>query len=268
MTNLKFFTNWAVACISLMFMVERLSANLAITDEQAENIGLLIWKNECKGTVEGLTSWNQGEEFASMGIGHFIWYPKGRKGAFLQTFPALIAYLIENDVSLPKWLKESQGCPWETRDAFYRDRQDKNMLEIRALLYETRGLQARFMAKRLESALPKMLAGLPEKDQKCVSARFYSVAGEPNGFYVLLDYVNFKGEGISAKEIYNGKGWGLRHVLLGMEDTPGPSPIDDFIRSAKKTLTERVENSPPERNEKRWLKGWLNRLDTYKIRKP
>jgi hypothetical protein len=52
------------------------SLNEILTQEQAQTIGRQIWKNECGGTQEGLTSWNKGEEFPSLGIGHFIWYPK------------------------------------------------------------------------------------------------------------------------------------------------------------------------------------------------
>jgi hypothetical protein len=47
-----------------------------------------IWQNECNGTIAGLTSWNAGEDFASLGIGHFIWYPKGRRGPFEKVFPS------------------------------------------------------------------------------------------------------------------------------------------------------------------------------------
>ena len=33
-------------------------------------------KMNAGGTISGLTSWNVGENFASLGIGHFIWYRK------------------------------------------------------------------------------------------------------------------------------------------------------------------------------------------------
>ena len=37
----------------------------------------------------------------------------------------------------------------------------------------------------------------------------------------------------------------------------------EFVSAAKTVLTERVQHAPPERHEERWLKGWLNRIDTY-----
>ena len=64
-----------------------------LSDNQALEIGRRIWKNECGGTVSGLTSWNAGEEFASLGIAHFIWYPEGKRGPFEESFPKLVAYL-------------------------------------------------------------------------------------------------------------------------------------------------------------------------------
>ena len=39
------------------------------------SIGQRVWQNECAGSVQGLVSWNAGEGFPSLGIGHFIWYP-------------------------------------------------------------------------------------------------------------------------------------------------------------------------------------------------
>ena len=38
-------------------------------------IGDQIFKNEGGGNVNNLVHWNDGENFASMGIGHFTWYP-------------------------------------------------------------------------------------------------------------------------------------------------------------------------------------------------
>jgi hypothetical protein len=76
--------------------------------------------------------------------------------------------------------------------------------------------------------------------------------------------VNFKGEGVLATERYAGQGWGLLQVLEGMsQESSGPEAVKNFAESAKKVLTTRVRNSPPARNESRWLPGWLNRINTY-----
>lgn len=233
---------------------------IQLSDSQALAIGKRIWKNECAGTVEGLTAWNQGEDFASLGIGHFIWYPAGKQGPFEESFPKLIGYYREQGVKLPGWLADAKDCPWSTRSAFKADFQSGRMKELRALLASTVGVQARFAALRLEAALPKMLQAAPASEREKIRTNFYRVAAEPMGLYALMDYVNFKGEGTSPTERYRGEGWGLLQVLGNMGSGPA---LPAFAKSADQMLTRRVENSPPERNESRWLAGWRNRLKTY-----
>src|SRR5436190_1178359 len=46
-------------------------------------------------------------------------------------------------------------------------------------------------------------------------------------------------------------------------DNAGREAAKAFAESAKAVLRNRVRNSPPERNEARWLPGWLKRVDTY-----
>jgi hypothetical protein len=81
----------------------------------------------------------------------------------------------------------------------------------------------------------------------------------------LVDYVNFKGEGIAPGERYQGEGWGLLQVLQGMSGTtPGQAALDEYSISADRVLTQRVVNAPPERHEERWLPGWRARVRTYR----
>ena len=69
-----------VSVAALILMAVGSSAAINLSPAETRRIGNRIWQNECGGTVAGLTSWNAGENFASLGIGHFIWYPKGRRG--------------------------------------------------------------------------------------------------------------------------------------------------------------------------------------------
>lgn len=255
------FTFIVVLSVCIPFFVE---GKITITQEKADQVGLLIWKNECGGKVEGLTSWNKGEEFASMGIGHFIWYPKEKKSKFKETFPDLLTYLKEKKVVLPKWLEMSSACPWNSREEFYEHFHDPQMVELRRLLEETKGEQARFIGMRLEEALPKIKEGLSAEEQKQLEKQFKRVAAGPKGIYILMDYVNFKGEGVSVKEKNAGEGWGLRQVLLEMPKVKGATPAEQFAEAAKVVLKRRVLNSSPEKNEKQWLEGWCNRLESYK----
>ncbi len=83
--------------------------SIQLSDSQAEKIGRRLWQNESGGTIAGLTAWNSGEDFASLGIGHFIWYPAGKRGRFEESFPLLLQYLISNGLQ-SSWLVEVSGC--------------------------------------------------------------------------------------------------------------------------------------------------------------
>ena len=91
----------AVTTILLSFAVHSHTQSIRLSDSQALRIGTKIWQNESGGTTAGLTAWNYGEDFASLGIGHFIWYPSGRRGPFEESFPLLLRYLETNDVKIP-----------------------------------------------------------------------------------------------------------------------------------------------------------------------
>ena len=93
-----------------------------LDQEQLAWIGDQIYNNECNRKADCLTAWNTGEEFPSLGIGHFIWYPAGQDGIYEETFPALLAFLRQSGASLPGWLGDTRsGAPWRTRDEFLAD---------------------------------------------------------------------------------------------------------------------------------------------------
>jgi hypothetical protein len=243
-----------------LIMTELQAARIQLSASQAERIGRRLWQNESGETVSGLTAWNRGEDFASLGIGHFIWYPAGVQGPFEESFPMLLDFFRANAVRLPSWLEQAHDCPWQTRADFMAQFQSPRLKELRELLARTIGVQARFAARRLELALPKMLSAAPPPARAKIERNFYRVAAEPLGMYALIDYVNFKGEGTSPTERYRGEGWGLLQVLDSMGDGP---PMREFSQSAARILARRVRNSPPERGESRWLPGWRNRVQTY-----
>ena len=232
----------------------------ALTDVELDRIGRRVWQNECGGRRDGLTSWNAGEDFASLGIGHFIWYPKGKEGPFEESFPKLAEYLDRHGAHVPDWMKGD--CPWNSKAEFQAEFNSPHMTQLRDLLAGTVKIQSRFLAERMEQALPKMMQQAPAGSGKRVKANFERLASTGNGTYALIDYVNFKGEGIKSTERYKGEGWGLLQVLAEMK--PGAAdPSAEFSRAAATVLERRVKNSPPERGEARWLPGWKNRVRGY-----
>ena len=240
-------------------------AELTISKAELDVVAEKIFKNEAGGKKEDLVYWNTGEDFPSLGIGHFIWYKQGQRGRFAESFPQLVAYYRKHDIKLPKIVEENSYSPWESREELFKLRSigNKDIVELTNFLYNTKAIQVSFIFERLENSLEKMLeiADNPENGKK----QFYRVAHSPNGLYPLIDYVNFKGEGTSRTETYNGDGWGLLQVLENMKGTgSGKAALEEFSDSAKFVLERRVKNSDPARNEKKWLAGWLNRCNTYK----
>ena len=239
---------------------------ISVSDQELAKIGQLIFINEAGGKVDNLTTWNEGEEFASLGIGHFLWYPKGREYKFKETFPAVYELIIANGGQPPMWMEVLQtfDLPWNSRQEFYSQFNSPKMVSLREFLVETIPQQSQFMAERLEASLPKILEAAPPGQREHIKTQFYRVANSPMGMYVLIDYVNFKGEGTLQSERYNGQGWGLLQILEGMHGKQEGMPaLKEFAAGAERVLLRRVQNSPPERGEQRWIPGWKNRLSTY-----
>lgn len=236
--------------------------NSIIPQSDVEKIAQLIYKNECGGKKEKLTHWNKGEEFISLGIGHFIWYPKNYNGRFEESFPNLIKFMKKNKLKLPQILIKNNDCPWNKREEFLKDFNTKDLRELRDFLERTKSYQASFMYKRLEGTYEEIFKNA--KDKKNVKKQFKRLIKSKNGIYPLIDYINFKGSGLSKKERYKGQAWGLLQVLENMKGKKiGETALKDFADSAKEKLRQRIKNSLKSRNEKRWLKGWEKRIDTY-----
>lgn len=236
--------------------------------EQQARIAQLVFRNECAGRASCLTSWNRGEEFASLGIGHFIWYPAGTPKAdkpFRESFPLLLGFLVRQGVVLPDWLAAAKACPWPDRASFLAAQNSPRMSALRRMLQQTMPLQAAFLQHRLQQALPGILRVAPDGLRGHIGREYRRVADAPMGEYVLTDYVNFKGEGVLQSERYDGQGWGLMQVLAGMHGKkPGLAAIEEFTRVADALLTRRVAHAPAARHEARWLAGWRKRLATYR----
>ena len=228
-----------------------------------------IYFNEASLKPKNLIIWNDNEKFVSLGIGHFIWYPEGANKRFDETFPSLIDYLRKNQVRIPFWLQSARkrGAPWKTKGAFLASQNDPEVRELRRILMSTKELQTLFFFDRIHRSIPKILAQVPHHSREKVKNNYNALANTKGGWYPLIDYVNFKGTGLKATERYQGVGWGMLQVLQEMRPVqPGPVALNEFSRAALSTLKRRINNSPDENNEYRWLAGWTNRVNTY--RKP
>ncbi len=277
------------AAVCMLFSCGRAAQAMpaALTEEAAGCVADFLFFNECSGLEERLIVWSEGEDFPSLGIGHFIWYPKGRESAFQQTFPSLLKYLEAAGFPPPAWVRDlpDLAAPWGSREAFLAERDGERVLELRGYLFRSRRAQAAFIIHRLTGILPKLMAAAPLERRDSVERWFDLLMSSQRGPIALIDYVNFKGEGVLESERYQGQGWGLLQVLEEMGPAPDISveksvppeqsagPVADpdaeqdavrrFTDAALDVLARRVANAPAERGEARWLPGWQNRVRRY-----
>lgn len=241
--------------------------NLKVNQAELQLIGNQIWKNECNKSIDGLTCWNNGEDCASLGIGHFIWYPKKHKSNFNSIFPKLIRFIKSKKnkrIKIPYWLEKSSNCPWSNRDEFYKNFNSRKMRELRDFLKETIDLQILFLFEQAKAELTRLINKAPYRQRRVIKEHLDKLLATPNGTYILIDYINFKGLGLSQQEQYNKKSWGLYAVLIGMDKNKAKKNIaKEFVDSAERVLTQRVKNAPKDRDEEHWLPGWKARLQTY-----
>lgn len=246
------------------------SGDAPMTADELGCLQKMIFFNECSGKVERMTTWNEDEAFPSFGIGHFIWYPANYQGPYKELFPEFLAFLDAQKTELPAWIKAlpTREAPWKTREEFLSDLSSERMNELRNFLDRTQGFQAQFIIRRVEGILPRMLATIPEAERPSIERKFKEVADAPRGMFALIDYVNFKGEGILDTERSQGQGWGLLQVLEEMrEPEKKEDALEEFVRAAKKVLENRARNAPPEKDCTKRLCGWKARIKNYqKIR--
>ncbi len=240
--------------------------NTPMTADELSCLQKMIFFNECSSRIERMTAWNDDEDFPSFGIGHFIWYPEGKQGPYKELFPEFLSFLEAQQKEIPDWIKvlPTRGAPWQTREEFLSDLESERMKVLRDFLDQTQGFQAQFIMRRVKGVLPKMTAMVPETERPALERKFKEIADAPNGMFALIDYINFKGEGILETERTQGQGWGLLQALQEMklpeekEDT-----LKEFVNAAKKVLENRVRNAPPEKDCSKRLRGWKARVKNY-----
>ena len=128
--------------LTTLFLFAQLLSNpafaLTLTDKEATIFAEKIWHNEGAGKSKYLTHWNKHETFASLGMGHFIWYPASvTNRPYQESFPALLAFYRQKNVAIPSWLNQVTHSPWASRAAFYADFNNDRLTELRQWLKTT-----------------------------------------------------------------------------------------------------------------------------------
>ena len=251
--------------ISGNFSAQEINYNFQLNSHELEWLSNRIYSNECNSNFNCLTYWNDGEEFPSLGIGHFIWFHSEQEPGFEETFPQLIEFMRIRNAPIPNWLTEESNLnsPWKSREIFYANFHSTDMVELRNFLAQQKALQVEFIVERFNLTLSQIILDFPTSERTKIDGILRKISSDSNtmGLYALIDYVHFKGSGLSRKETYKGQGWGLKQVLHNMLNQP--ASINSFVESAEQILERRVGNAPTARNEQQWLAGWRKRLQTY-----
>ncbi|MCX5923503.1 MAG: hypothetical protein NTU89_02950 [Candidatus Dependentiae bacterium] len=237
---------------------------MSLSPDVISRIGKQIWHNEASCREDYLTYWSDKESFPSFGIGHSIWIPQGHEVKYTQGFHPLCEHLKDNGIILPSWLEDSlsTGAPWQNRTDFYNDQE--KLQELRKLFSSTVAHQAQFMVIRLKNKLPEIINAAPKSKRKKVKRIIDLMLSSAIGTYVLVDYLNFKGDGLNPAEQSNGKSWGLLSVLLDMpENLTQTNVTKAFTVAATKKLLMLIEHSGPDYNRLNFFGGWITRLNTY-----
>ncbi len=53
----------------------------------------MVFFNECGEELDLIVYWNKGEDFMSLGLGHFIWYQKDKDNRFEESWCYLVYYV-------------------------------------------------------------------------------------------------------------------------------------------------------------------------------
>jgi len=255
-----------ITCL-LLISKQVLAFNLELSNEQLKQLAQKIESNETAGKDEYLTYWSKNEAFPSLGIGHFIWFPRGKSQVYKQTFPQLVAHLSKTSTP-PTWLAELKPfvCPWQTRQQFYADFNRPKLTQLRNWLRQTKLQQVSFIYQRFLTELNLAKSTLLTTESNQFDTNLKQLLQHPNALFAVIDYANFKGIGSNQLEVYEkegkGVGWGLIDVILAIPNKKNIN-LEDFVTAAKFILKRRAEHAPKDKNEKRWLKGWYKRINNY-----
>lgn len=265
------FKKYFVTFILLVSYYQLNALEIPVSEKQADIIANKIWINEGAGLDKYLIHWNKGEEFASLGIGHFIWFTKDKPMWFFEAFPSMLEYIINKGAKPPPWLTVKTHCLWDDYGEWKKAKSERTRkyLELQEFLSKTKSLQAEYMIYRLDDAYKKIIAYAKGSNQKeLIKHNFMRLLYQKDGsvsmqgLYMLVDYTNFKGDGTLETARYKAKGWGLFQVLNNM-DKQDQNAVHAFTNAARFILNRLIRVSPSERNLKRFRRGWMKRMDTY-----
>ena len=239
---------------------------IALKPSDYQSIGNRIYQNECASNINNLAFWSRHEAFPSLGIAHFIWFPRASNFPFVQTFPEFLNFLQLHSPKQYQALIAILGiqshafAPWASREAFYGNNHSEMRIKLQNWFHQSKTIQAEFIVDRFLKQIDQIRATKQLSNSSW--HHLQKIIHSSSGLFALIDYSNFKGFGTHPKESYQGQGWGVLQVIQAMPDDC-IDPLKCFKHAAKNVLKQRVANAPENLSEQRWLKGWFHRIDGY-----
>lgn len=190
--------------------------------------------------------WNSTEHFPSMGFAHFIWWTNTGHG---NSFYDMMSYITQSKwITVPPELKFLQNTNppsnWKDLSSMQGDPKYSTITDFLSRNDVKKAGYDFIRDSRLYSLSQKLTGDTLNK--------FNQLAKWPKGAYILIDYVNFKWEGLTGSNQ-----WGLKQVLENMSNPTDPvDAAKKFRDSAQKLLAAR-------RDSGKYIAGWTNRLNTY-----
>jgi len=280
---------------------ERLES-LGLDEQDYQKIIQYVSGNEFQNDPESSIDWNEGEDFASLGMGHFIWYPEGVEQKFTESFPKMAVVLWRSwptSSDIPPQLRsafnyskefifkssgEVRFCPWAKRTSFFAWK-EQNPIEWGYLISfinhpMIKRIQLAYMDQDFREAIVRLYDEVDSNDdlvameassgETVASVRQHlrsvilSLLTSKEGTTALMDYVNFKGDGTDSRMRYSNVGWGLQQVLYWTDLKSGSlEQLKSLARAALNRLTRRAMLSGREIEREVWIHGWANRVLGY-----
>lgn len=213
-----------------------------------------------------------GENFPSIGLPHVVWFPQNAKKVVDESFPRFWNYITKNyhGITRVPQMNVSGAAPWNSKAQFDSDPVvkdinrfllDPDVLKLEGEFAVQRGLDSVYTVMAANSLDPQA-----KMSQKDLCTNFKNLIASPQGLMAVVDYVNWKGEGVhySEKTDRQNVRWGLKQVL----EKIGPVAAGDkkahlkFAEAAEAVLKDRAADDA---RITKSMRGLLNRIDsTYR----
>ncbi|MDA9189419.1 hypothetical protein N9O57_00390 [bacterium] len=262
-----------------------------LSEEEKKQMSKKVGEFEFNNKRDKIMQWNKNEDFLSLGLGHFTWFGNATKTRGVESFPDYIEYLVNEKGYDPEKIPQiirpvkingryvmNKKMPYGYKSSFEKNQKGPSMSAVKNFLWQpdVQATQFDFIKNRLESQAGNIVNfhnspsydGSPVANGKELTRKMTNFMDDLSkssaGKFGMIDYVNFKGEGLSPDERIKGtnEGWGLYQVLSGAakEYDGSQDPAKLFSKHSGLALKNRVnKDSRMQANDA----GWQRRTKFY-----